>query len=591
MFMNKWRSFFVKTLPYCLIFLFTLLLFRSFFSNSYFMGHDSLYHITSTEAIVNTLKVGNFSLDILPEVAYNFGYGSGMFYSQIFHLCAAFFALVTDDLILAFKITHILIYFLTGCAFYVLSKNLLGSFTKNPTDESIQTPDKKQFFSEVIPSIIGALLYLSAPYHLADHLIRDAETEVMVFLFIPLILNSFFHLLKNCERRFLLLFTIGYTGLFFSNSALALFFTFFLGITLIVNYKLTTKKSFLFPFLKGTLIVVLLIAPYYLNIIQQRAAADYVVFSDQTTSNNYYYLSTSVTPLDQLLIPNPSDDYLTIPLTINLVFIIGMIIAILKLRSYRTPIITFFISAALTLSVCSLLFILPIFPWDSLPSLLTLLQFAWRLEAILLVALTILTAFTLSTIKSSVIRYTFLTVCTISCFYYPTLIRHDYFLDYSAAAYPSAYYGLGWGHEYLPEKANLTTTSEISNSSTPSEEMALATHSTVPIVTAGLATISDVNSNTPDLAFSVSNLSSPVTIELPRLYYLGYKITTAAGESIPYEESPNGFIQIRLTAPTSITVKFTNTNLVKLSRIFAFGALIYLSYFSLLRNRVRKNQD
>ena len=72
--------------PYILILLFTLFLFRSFFSEDYYMGHDSLYHISSTEAIIESLKTGNFNLDILPTVAYDFGYGSGMFYSQIFHL-------------------------------------------------------------------------------------------------------------------------------------------------------------------------------------------------------------------------------------------------------------------------------------------------------------------------------------------------------------------------------------------------------------------------------------------------------------------------------------------------------------------------
>ena len=629
--MNQWRSFFTKSAPYFIILLFTLFLFRSFFSENYFLGHDSLYHISSTEAIVTTLKSGNFNLDILPTVAYDFGYGSGMLYSQLFHLCAALLSFLTGDLILALKFTHIIVYFLTGCAFYILLKNLTrhlhsvptGNLThhlyaapaENPRPNLEISPAKTSYpdvFKNLLP-LLGSLLYLSAPYHLADHLVRDAETEATVFLFIPLILNSLFHLLENRHRRFFPLFVVGYSGLFLSNSALALFFTIFLAFALLLNHKITFKKSFFLLFLKATILVTLIIAPYYLNIIQQRSASDYVVFSDQTTSNNYYYLSTSTTSFDKLLIPETSDDYLYISLTLNFLLILGATLCIIKyLPRFRnhlktidvsaqtiitsdqttSTIRTFFFTLALTLALFSLLLILPIFPWDSLPALLTPLQFAWRLETILLPALIILTVFYLSTLKSRPLQFFALATCLISCFYYPTLVQHNYPLEYSASAYPSAYYGLGWGHEYLPERANLTLSGEISNSSTPSEDLALASHPSVPIITSGFATISNVESHTPNLTFSVSDLTSEsVTIELPRLYYLGYKITTKTGKILPYEESPSGFIQIKLSSPETIIVEYANTNLIKISRFLALVAILYLGYLSILKNKFHKNQD
>ncbi|MDO5481189.1 MAG: hypothetical protein Q4F60_02495, partial [Candidatus Saccharibacteria bacterium] len=387
------------------------------------MGHDSLYHISSTEAIIESLKSGNFNLDILPTVAYDFGYGSGMFYSQIFHLCSALFFFLTGDLILSVKLVHIIVYFLTGCVFYILLKNL----TKNP-----------------LVSLLGAFLYLSAPYHLADHLVRDAETEVMVFLFIPLILNSFFHLINNRKYRFLPLFAIGYSGLFLSNSAIAIFFTIFLALSLLLNYRITFQRGFIRPFLKAIILVILLVFPYYLNLIQHRSATEYVVFSEQTTNNNYYYLSTSTTSLDKLLIPESSNDYLYIPLTLNLIVVFGLIFCVLKFllqRSSINPVKAYFIKLLFPLTLCSLLCILPIFPWKFLPSFLTPLQFAWRLETILLPTLIILAVIFLPEIKPLPIRYVSLAICFISCFYYPTLVQHDYPMEYAPFAELPDYYG------------------------------------------------------------------------------------------------------------------------------------------------------
>ncbi|MDO5481188.1 MAG: hypothetical protein Q4F60_02490, partial [Candidatus Saccharibacteria bacterium] len=147
------------------------------------------------------------------------------------------------------------------------------------------------------------------------------------------------------------------------------------------------------------------------------------------------------------------------------------------------------------------------------------------------------------------------------------------------------YYGLGWGREYLPVK----TTRPVPgiNTNLP----LLTMRSSDPIVISGSATISDVKSRTPYLSFSVSELTSDITIELPRLYYLGYKITTKSGENIPYVESPNGFVQIKISSPETITVEYTNTNLVKLSRFLAFATSLYLGYLIVLKNKPIKNQD
>lgn len=615
---------------YILLFFVALILLRQFFQVDYVYGHDSLYHISSIEAIREALGSGQFNLDLLPTVAYGFGYGSGMFYAQFFHVAAAILSFLVGDVIFAIKLVHLVSFFLSGAVMYLLLKKVLGG------SEAFSARSGSSLRTRMV-AFLGACFYLSAPFHIADHLVRDAEAELLIFLFIPLILLGLVYLLeaillerktagrveanvKNAlygmRKRFYFCFVIGYAGLLLSNSAIAIFFTIFLAIALAVEFLLSRWTSrrggvrgfeareatslcgvdirvAMKPLLVAVALVSLIVAPFYVNLMQQKSA-DLVVFSEQTTANNHYYLENEAASFTDLFVPSVDTSYLAIPLALNICAVILAIYAIF--RAWRFGFFRLmFIVAALALFATSALF-----PWGAIPDLLSPLQFPWRLETILLPALTILAAFGLSELfglfdpqalpfskSRNLLPIAFMSVFVlVSCAYYSTLVQHDFELNYDATSYDAAYYGLGWGHEYLPERANLTTAGTVSNSGTPSSEMALGRRGGGVIVENG-ATVATITKNeTLALEATVGGAVFPATIELPRLYYLGYDIefTNAAGATtkLDYSESERGMVEVVVPSAGTIKANYRGTTLVQVLKIVSGVTILILIFYLII---------
>ena len=83
----------------------------------------------------------------------------------------------------------------------------------------------------VLPALIGAVVYLLAPYRLVDIYVRGAYGEAMSFIFPPLILLGYY-------RKSIPWLILGWTGLFLTHPlASAAFTLFFLGYSLFVSDK------------------------------------------------------------------------------------------------------------------------------------------------------------------------------------------------------------------------------------------------------------------------------------------------------------------------------------------------------------------
>ena len=119
--------------------------------------------------------------------------------------------------------------------------------------------------------------------------------------------------------------------------------------------------------------------------------------------------------------------------------------------------------------------------------------------------------------------------------------------------------------EYLPSKAFKVLNTYIAN------------RKDEPIITNGEAEILNYSKNRTNLEFELANMKSKqeadnknnkteagLTIELPYIYYLGYRVY-ANGSEIEYAESDNGFVQIKINPAlyeqdVKINVKYIGTN-------------------------------
>ena len=119
--------------------------------------------------------------------------------------------------------------------------------------------------------------------------------------------------------------------------------------------------------------------------------------------------------------------------------------------------------------------------------------------------------------------------------------------------------------EYLPSKAFKVLNTYIAN------------RKDEPIITNGEAEILNYSKNRTNLEFELTNMKNEqeadnqnnkteaeLTIELPYIYYLGYRVY-ANGSEIEYAESDNGFVQIKINPAlyeqnVKINMKYTGTN-------------------------------
>ena len=134
--------------------------------------------------------------------------------------------------------------------------------------------------------------------------------------------------------------------------------------------------------------------------------------------------------------------------------------------------------------------------------------------------------------------------------------------------------------EYLPSKAFKVLNTYIAN------------RKDEPIIMSGEAEILNYNKNGTNLEFELTNMKNEqeagnqnnkkeaeLTIELPYIYYLGYRVY-ANGSEIEYTESDNGFVQIKINPAlyvqnVKINVRYTGTNeMTVASAISVISAMI-----------------
>ena len=71
----------------------------------------------------------------------------------------------------------------------------------------------------------------------------------------------------------------------------------------------------------------------------------------------------------------------------------------------------------------------------------------------------------------------------------------------------------------------------------------------------------------PDLTFEV-NTSENMTIELPRIYYKGYRLEVN-GQKIELTESDNGFLQATIQESGTYTLTYEKTMVMKFANIIS----------------------
>lgn len=543
-----------KIKDYVIIFVVSIIISIPLLNNNFnIYGDDGIQHIARLMGTYQTISEGEFPPVIMSNFCNGFGYSWNIFYSPITAFIPLIFSLITTSFELMLKLFMILVTFLSGIAMYEFVKKV----TKNR-----------------YAGILAAIIYILAPYRLTDMYMRIAIAELTSFIFIPIVFHGMYNIFNSEEKSMKksLILTLGAVGLILSHIVIAMYTAIICFIYVIVNIKKLKEKQVWKMLGINMLLIILLTSFYLLPMLEHKLTTEYEVFQAGRMENTEDLIKMKVDFTDLLYTSNGHFSY-----EIGLVSLIGIAFTLLvykKIEKENKKIYYF----SLILGFISIIMSLRIFPFEKLPAILKMIQFSFRL----LEFSTFFFAFVAATnysllIKNFKVRDVFVLGLIAFLLIVPLKKNLDYekiwreeilWPAFKVNEYTGRIHAGCATFEYLPSKAfsNLDYIKHRENR---------------VYVLNGNVRIENEKKDGTNMKFTVSNIEENTVIELPYIFYLGYKveITDETGEVLQIDiyESDNGFIAVNLPeTATKVNIKYEGTVLMKVSYLISLVTLIGL---------------
>lgn len=508
---------------------------------------DGIQHVCRLIGTYQTIKSGEMLPMIMSNLCNNFGYSWNIFYSPLTAYAPLIFKIFNFTFTNCLKIFMFAVTLLSGITMYTFMMNV----TKNKN-----------------VSLLSSILYVLAPYRITDMYIRIAVAELASFVFIPIIFDGLYSVLKEEKLSFKLIW--GTVGLILTHTVITMYMAIICLLYLVFNIK-KLKSINVIRILVISLVCILLITSFYwVGLLQHHNATSYEVFvpGRMEVGNKLEYYKTE---FYQLFHTNKDQ---TMIYAIGLVTVLGLVLTPIAWKNvekdYKRTYVLFLIFGII-LTIMTLTF----FPFEKLPSIFKMIQFTFRLYEFTAFFFAfvaginygiIIKKFKISDVIVLAVISTLLLIPYKSKLEYELSTNEDRLIEGVRVTENTGRVHAGMASmEYLPSKAFKVLNTYIAN------------RKDGPIITNGEAEILNYSKNRTNLEFELANMKSKqeadnknnkteagLTIELPYIYYLGYRVY-ANGSEIEYAESDNGFVQIKINPAlyeqnVKINMKYTGTN-------------------------------
>ncbi|MCI6272151.1 MAG: YfhO family protein [Erysipelotrichaceae bacterium] len=527
-----------------------LFMFPYIINNRLPIEHDTFFHLSRIEGYATALK----NWDVLPKIYFfknqGFGYASPIFYNDLFLLIPSILYNLGFSLSFTYKLTVFIATFLSSLSMFYLLKRI----DKNP-------------YSPYIASFI----YTFSNYHITDTYVRGALGEMFAFIFLPLVLCGIYNLLYDNKNWKMLCFS--FMGLLLSHNISFIFGLIILYIFCVFNFKN-------FKFFKGVIIAgiicFILSLWYFIPLLEGILSHDIYL--------NYYKdssLDKSTLNFLQLFENKTIFGY---GLKSNLLFMnvsLGWFITIVPIMYIFKKNKDKFVSLCMFIGYVALILTLDFIP-VSFINLIATIQFAWRLNTIAMVCLSIPAAISFSRLCNKKIYLIIISfIFTIEAVYhlYPVLNRNFFITNKTkyehllAGEIIDPFYYADYnrielaGADYLPIKS-------------PDFR-----YHDGCIYSNNTKITCDFSRKYNNISFDVDRIEN---ITLPITYYKGY-VVYINDKKINTFESNNGLVEFTPTEIGTYTLKYQWTFLQKISFIislFSFG--IYIIFNFILNPKIKR---
>lgn len=511
---------------------------------------DGIQHICRIIGTKQTLADKQFLPMIMSSLCNNFGYSWNIFYSPLTAYMSVVFRIFNFSYVNCLKLCMFVIVSLSGITMYKFALRI----TKN----------KKL-------ATLASIIYILAPYRITDMYIRTALAELASFIFIPIVFEGLYIIVNEEKKSYKL--ALGAAGLILTHQVIAMYTAIICFVYLIVFFKKLKSKTVLKNIGVNLLFCILMTSFYWVGLLQHYFNTSYEVFVPGRMEREEVLIFYKA-KFSQLFITNSEQ---TMIYAIGLLSVIGLVltpIAYKKIpKEYKKTYMFFLIAGIILIGMT-----LSIFPFEKLPQVLTMLQFTFRLFTFTSFFFAFVVATNFAILIKNFKTLDIVVLLTISIL---LLVPYKSKLDFNLKDNEERLINgvrvtenTGRVHagmasmEYLPTKA-FKNLKYIANRKDE-----------VIVLDNDEAVISDYTKQDSNMNCRISNINKETTIELPYIYYLGYRIY-ANGQEIKYTESDNGLIQINIAKDSQIKVKYLGTNEMLISyaiSIISFATIIVLNH-------------
>lgn len=512
------------------------------------IGDDYEYHIARIQSIAEEFKLGNFPVKIHSQMANSYGYGSGLFYSNLFLYFPAMLTFFGMHVASAYKIfVFVMLCAMFGLCYYSLK---------------IITGDSKS-------ALIGTIIIMLSRNFIFNIYHRFAVGEYLGFMFIlPIIAGMYDYIHEDFKKPWLLV--LGFWGVINSHVITTVICIIFCLIYFLINIKSTIKNWKKFGKLVWcAIIVALLTASFWIPAIEQHLSQSFRYSDSWAVIGN-----TEYTLVDLLGNRKTAVGYMIL---ILIPIYLYVLLNEKTKKSTKLFIITMFALMLFVLWHCF---------WKTTNDITTFIQFKWRLVGLITIFAGISLAMISKDYKDVLEKYIdilIIILLAISMFFVTEFTNFENranikksYEDLSKEMYLSPL-SIGGGGEYLP--INL----KYEKLYNPMQ------------VFGDKGSIINISKN--GLSATFDKEVSDTTFCVPYVYYYGYvaHLEKENGEIVPLEvgETKEGLVEIKVNENDfgKVNLWYNGTKIQKISYIitaFSYLGVVVIGIRQILICKKRK---
>lgn len=501
--------------------------------------HDGYFHAARLQTVASGFKDGQIIPQVFPDGANGFGYAYNIFYGPLVPYISVFFRAMRFSWPTVINLTYIFLLVFSGVVMcFVVSK-----ISNN----------------KVIAALSG-ILYLFAPYHLVNLYMRAAIGEFAALTFAPLLFLGLYCLVnrERCAIRYL---AISMTAILLSHNLSLIIFAIVAVLFVVFYMKVLFNKHVLRSGILAVLLVIAASAFFLAPLLEAKLVGNYGIFDQEYVKTSFganpNFLNKKRLGFSEIvwgkydISDNSTINPSVGPIALFAIFAFPFVFAQIGRKGERKFILVLYI-----LSLVMLLLTTKIVDWSFMPNLLLTMQFPWRFLGAFCVTITIVEGYVIYYLFAEaiprrqclyVILVGMIAACSTSALFFDHSSERRLLRDKMPINSDVTSGVAGWQAEYLPIQL---LCDGAKGCGMKNAQRRMTERGKEIIILDGEASINNVERSGTKIDFMVE-AKSDTSVELPLVFYPGYKATIhgATLKVVPSEK--NGLVEVKVPSMVS----------------------------------------